>query len=175
MQRGLTTFNPLQFLLMPKISEALVLVLDGADKKKIEIIYNVPATLEVFADANMLLVIIRNLVTNAVKFTPTGGRITISAKTFSDTSVELSVKDTGIGMNSYMVDNLFRLDINTSRKGTEGEYSTGLGLILSKDFIEKHKGKLWVESEEGKGSDFRFTLPGNLELGVPKVQRVWSA
>jgi PAS domain S-box-containing protein len=167
MQRGLTTFNPSPFLLMPKISEALILVLDGADKKKITIIYNVPTDLEVFADANMFGVIIRNLMTNAVKFTPSGGSITISAKSVSDKSVEISIKDTGIGMNAYIVDNLFRLDINTSRKGTEGEYSTGLGLVLSKDFIEKHKGKLWVESEEGNGSVFRFTLPGSQAHKTP--------
>ena len=74
--------------------------------------------------------------------------------------VEVSVKDTGIGMTTHMIDNLYRLDVNTCRKGTDGEYSTGLGLIICKDSIEKHGGKLWVESEVGKGSTFQFTLPG---------------
>jgi len=81
--------------------------------------------------------------------------------------VEISIKDTGIGMNKNMISNLFRLDENTSRKGTEGEPSSGLGLIICKEFIEKNGGKLWVESEEGKGSTFYFTLPAD-----PKVKDV---
>jgi len=66
---------------------------------------------------------------------------------------------TGFGMNKEMLENLFKLDTNTNRKGTEGEPSSGLGLIICKDFVEKHGGKLWVESEEGKGSTFYFSLP----------------
>ncbi len=164
-QQGLTAFKPSFCLLMPGIPESLVLTLDAADKKGIAIFYNVPEDLVVFADENMLGIIIRNLVSNAVKFTPKGGNITISAKPVSIKSVEISIKDTGIGMNATMIGNLFRPDKNTSRKGTEGEYSTGLGLILSKYFIEKHGGKLWVDSEEGKGSNFRFTLPSQQTHG----------
>ena len=100
-----------------------------------------------------------NLVFNAVKFTPKGGSVTIVAKPISDGWVEVSIKDTGIGMNKSIVDNLFRLDEQTNRKGTEGEPSSGLGLIICKDFIEKHGGKLWVESEVDRGSTFSFTLP----------------
>ena len=83
----------------------------------------------------------------------------MSAKKSEGNTVEISVHDMGIGMSRTMVDNLFRLDVQTNRKGTDGEPSTGLGLLLCKDFIEKHGGKIWVESEEGKGSTFRFTLP----------------
>jgi signal transduction histidine kinase len=107
----------------------------------------------------MLGGIFRNIISNAAKFTPKSGTITISAKLTTDNHVEISVNDTGIGMNSTILDNLFNLEINTNRKGIEGEPSTGLGLILCKDFIEKHGGKLWIESEEGKGSTFYFTLP----------------
>jgi signal transduction histidine kinase len=114
----------------------------------------------------MLQTVIRNLVSNAVKFTPNGGKISLSAKTTGNKSVEIAIKDTGIGMNSAMVDNLFRLDVRTNRPGTEGEPSTGLGLLLCKEFIEKHGGKIWVESEEenlptGKagGTTFYFTIP----------------
>jgi len=74
-------------------------------------------------------------------------------------NIEIAIRDTGIGMSQTMVDNLFRIDIKTSREGTDGEPSTGLGLILCKEFIEKHGGKIWVESEVGKGSTFYFTLP----------------
>lgn len=104
--------------------------------------------------------IIRNLVSNAVKFTPKGGSITISAKSVSDKFIEISVMDIGIGMDKDMIDNLFRLGVSTNRQGTEGEPSTGLGLLICKDYIEKHGGEFWAESEMGKGSTFRFTIPG---------------
>ncbi len=160
MQRGLAKFTPEFHELMPRISAILVLILDSASKKEIKINYNIPKDLMVFADGNMLDVIIRNLVTNAVKFTPVGGSISISAKHFSDNSVLISIKDTGIGMSKSMIDNLFRLDVNTSRRGTEGELSTGLGLIICKDFVEKHGGILRIESEEGKGATFSVLFSG---------------
>ncbi len=164
MQRGLTDFTPSSFLLMSKISESMMLVKDAADKKEILISYAVPKDLMVFADANMLGGILRNLVTNAVKFTRKGGFIIISARSVPGNSVEISVSDTGIGMSKELIDNLFHLDVNTGRKGTQGEYSTGLGLLICKDFIEKSGGKLDIESEEGKGSVFRFTIPESAEL-----------
>ncbi len=163
MQRGLTTFEPVTFSLMPKLSESTALAIEAANKKKIAISFNIPENLCVFADSEMFGGIIRNLMTNAVKFTPRGGNIFVSAKPVCNNLVEISIKDTGIGMNENMIDNLFRLDVNTSRKGTDGEASTGLGLIICKDFITKNKGGLWVESEEYKGSTFRFTLPGTTE------------
>jgi len=164
MQRGLNLFVPEQFLLMPKVTETMVLILDSANKKGIRINYHIPGDMMVYADKNMLEGIIRNLVTNAVKFTRAGGNITISANTLPDHTSIISIKDSGIGMNKTMLDNLFRLDINTNRKGTEGEYTTGLGLIICKDFIGKHGGKLWVESEEEVGSIFHFSLPANHDL-----------
>jgi signal transduction histidine kinase len=163
MQRGLTTLSASSFLLKPKIVESMVLVQEAANKKEIAVNYDIPEDLMVFADGNMLSGIIRNLATNAVKFTPKGGDINISAKTDIYNSVEISVRDTGIGMNTKMLNNLFRLGENVNRNGTEGESSTGLGLILCKDFVEKHGGKLWVESEEGKGSTFYFTFPARNE------------
>jgi signal transduction histidine kinase len=99
-----------------------------------------------------------------VKFTHKGGVILISARSVKDNSVEISVSDTGIGMSKSLIDNLFNLGVNTGRKGTEDEYSTGLGLMICKDFIEKSGGKLDIESEEGKGSVFHFIIPGNVEL-----------
>jgi len=109
----------------------------------------------------MLGSILRNLASNAVKFTVKGGSVTIAVIRMPGNSVEITVSDTGIGMNGEIVDSLFRPDLQTSRKGTDGEPSTGLGLIICKEFIEKHGGKLQVESEEGKGSVFSFTLPAN--------------
>jgi len=155
-------------LLLPKISECIAFIEEATTKKLITISYSIPPDLEIFADSNMLCAIIRNIVSNAVKFTPKGGAVTISAQSISDNSVEISVRDTGIGMNKEMIDHLFRLDTNTNRKGTDGEYSTGLGLIICNDFIKKHEGKLVIESDPdgtsgGKGSVFSFTFPGKSE------------
>ncbi|MEI7982156.1 MAG: ATP-binding protein, partial [Bacteroidota bacterium] len=118
----------------------------------------VPLDLYVFADRNMLKTILRNLISNAIKFTPKSGQVRILAG-IKHSYIEIVVSDTGIGMNKTMVDKLFRLDEHTSRLGTESEPSTGLGLIICKDFIEKHSGKLWVDSTEGVGTTFYFTLP----------------
>ena len=162
MQRGFTNYVPESFLVHPKMGEILILTIEAASKKEIEIVFDIPEDLLVYADVKMFESIIRNITNNAVKFTPRGGMVTISAKSVSGSGVEISVQDTGIGMSKEMINNLFFIDVNTARKGTEGEASTGLGLIICKDFIEKHGGKLWVESEERKGSIFRFTLPSNL-------------
>ncbi len=159
LKRGKIPFEPAPLLLMSAVSESMHTVIDSARKKEIEIRYEIPQDMEVFADEFMLGTILRNLATNAVKYTPRAGSVTIAAKPVSDSLVEISIKDTGIGMNPEMIDNLFKLDLNTSRKGTDGEPSTGLGLIICKEFIEKHGAKLWVESEEGIGSTFYFSLP----------------
>jgi len=159
LQRGVTTFSPVSVSLMSKISESLKSALEMAANKEIEICYNIPENLVIFADENMLGSILRNLFSNAVKFTLNGGKVAINAKPIPDDLVEIFVKDTGIGMNQEIMGNLFQLDIDTSRTGTDNEPSTGLGLIICKEFIEKHSGKLRVESEEGKGSTFYFTLP----------------
>jgi two-component system CheB/CheR fusion protein len=158
-QQGLFPFDPTVVPLLPIINECIELTKEIAESKNIEILVNVPEDLTVLADNNTLQTVIRNLVSNAVKFTPKGGKIMVSAKMTENKSVEISIKDTGIGMDKSILDNLFRLDINTCRKGTEGELSTGLGLLLCKDFIEKHGGKLCIESHEGMGSTFHFTIP----------------
>ncbi len=161
LQRGMTSFDPKSFVLMPKISESLELVCEMAHRKGIETVINLQEDLMVFADQNMLESTIRNVALNAVKFTSKGGKITISARSASRNSIEISIKDNGIGMSSEIIDKLFRIDEHISRVGTEGEASTGLGLLLSKEFIEKHGGRIWAESEEGRGSTFYFTFPCN--------------
>jgi signal transduction histidine kinase len=163
-QRGITDFDPKLFLLMPNIAESMQSVMESANKKGIEIGFKIPEDLLVFADVNMLGSTIRNIASNAVKFTFKGGKITLAAKSVADNSVEISITDTGIGMNKDMLDKLFLFDGHTNRKGTENELSTGLGLIICKDFIEKHGGKIWAKSEEGKGSTFYFTIPYITEL-----------
>ncbi|MEI6682564.1 MAG: PAS domain S-box protein [Bacteroidota bacterium] len=163
-RRGVTSFEPVQSPLMPMIEESLKPVGEQAGKKGIEIIFDSPAGCTVFADRYMLGTIVRNLVTNAIKFSARDGRIFIVAKPVSGNLVEISISDAGIGMNEQMVDNLYRLDEQANRKGTEGEPSTGLGLLICKEFVEKHGGKLRVVSEEGVGTTFYFPLPAGRQV-----------
>ena len=120
---------------------------------------NINTDLSACADVHMFESIMRNLCNNAVKFTPKGGKITITAQPDSNDSVEISIKDTGIGMDKKIIDKLFCLITKTNRKGTENEPSSGLGLILCKDFIQKHGSDLKVVSKVGRGATFSFSLP----------------
>jgi PAS domain S-box-containing protein len=163
MQQGLVPFDPKMVELLPIVDECISITQELAKNKGIELACHIPKEISVFADSNILKTIIRNLVSNALKFTTKGGEVNILAKIRADKSVEISISDTGIGMKKEMVQNLFRIDVQTSRKGTEGEPSSGLGLLLCKEFIEEHGGIIWVESEEGKGSVFRFTIPVHVE------------
>lgn len=159
-EQGLIPFNPKKISLLLAVNESLVVPLDQAHRKEIKIANLIPDDMEIYADIDMLQTIVRNLVSNAVKFTLSGGLITIDAKIKSKKLVEITVQDTGIGMSPAIKDNLFSIEIKTNRKGTSGELSTGLGLILCKEFIEKHGGDIRVESEVEKGSKFYVTFPG---------------
>jgi PAS domain S-box-containing protein len=159
MQRGMNSINPKAFGLSAKITQSLLSVSELANKKDIGLSCIIPEELKVLADENMVQSIIRNLTGNAVKFTPKGGKIKVSARFTDDNLVEISVTDNGIGMGKELISKLFLLDERTSRKGTNGEPSTGLGLIICKDFVDKHGCKIWAESAKGKGSTFYFTLP----------------
>jgi PAS domain S-box-containing protein len=158
-QQGSMPFSPELLNLDREVNECISTAMGSAKNKDIEISYDIPVELKVFADSNILQTTIRNIVSNAVKFTPKGGKIHLFAKTIPKGFVEISIRDTGIGMTNEMANNLFRLDVKTNREGTEGEPSTGLGLLLCKEFVEKHGGNIWVESKEGKGSTFYFKLP----------------
>jgi len=166
MQQGAIPFHPKTVQLRPIIDESIEMIQGIAKSKRIDIATNIPDGVAIFADTNLLQTVIRNLVSNAVKFTSKGGKVTLMAKATNDKNIEISIQDTGIGMDQALVGNLFQIDIQTSRKGTEGEPSTGLGLILCKEFVEKHGGKIWAESEEGKGSVFTFVIPGNTRLST---------
>jgi two-component system sensor histidine kinase/response regulator len=114
--------------------------------------------IQVFADINMLQTIIRNLLTNAIKYTPRGGTVIIKAEAVNN-RVEVKVMDTGIGITADKLDNLFQPANILSTPGTEGEPGTGFGLILIKEFVEQNKGEIEVESRPGERTAFRFTLP----------------
>ena len=159
LKRNIMEFVKIKFNLKSKIASSIQPLSEMAEKKNIKITISVPENLEINADDHMFGTIIRNLVSNAVKFTRIGGKINISAFKKQDNPIEINISDTGIGMSADLKNRLFILNEKINRKGTEGEPSSGLGLLLCKEFIEKHGGKIWAESEEGKGSTFSFTLP----------------
>jgi len=157
-QRGQMPFNPSTIILKEVTNEVIALFTENAKSKKITLMHHVPDELMITADGDMLKTIVRNLVSNAIKFTTANGKIELNA--FEDsTNVEVSVKDSGRGISRENKDKLFKIDSNFTTRGTKDEEGTGLGLILCKEFVEKHGGKIWVESELDKGSVFKFVLP----------------
>ena len=141
------------------IIQSTLLILSGeATKKNIVISSSIPSDAVVFADANMVSAVFRNLISNAIKFTAYSGLINIYSGTAQGYH-EFTVEDNGVGIQQHNIDKLFRIDTKVNTKGTAEESGTGLGLILCKEFIEKNSGAIRVESEPGKGSRFIFTLP----------------
>ena len=118
----------------------------------------VPDNFKATADKDMLKIILRNLITNAIKFSYRNGEVELRAAA-DDCLVEISVSDNGVGMTEDAIQKLFKPGVGSSEYGTENEHGTGLGLLLCDEFVKKHGGKIWVESEPGKGSSFKFTLP----------------
>jgi PAS domain S-box-containing protein len=161
MQRGVTEFNPENCLLTLFVNQILDVQSEVAKAKEIELVSHIPEDAAVTVDIPMFNTILRNLISNAIKFTPRGGNIEIGVLVQPSEGLVIYVKDSGIGMNEDTISKLFKLDEKVSRPGTEGEASTGLGLLLCKEFVEKHGGKIWVESEVDKGSKFYFSLPNN--------------
>lgn len=157
-QTGAITYISENFKLYPLIKQEVDILSPNADKKKININLKVDETQNVFADKNSIATVVRNLVSNAIKFTSNGGWIEIDAKQ-NNKYVEISVSDSGIGIKGDDIDKIFMLDSSFTTKGTANESGTGLGLLLCKEFVEKNNGKIWAESKKGKGSTFYFTLP----------------
>jgi len=158
MQRGVFDFVPENQQLFFHVKNNFEIVKTKLDLKGLTMKINVTEDIFVYADGQMLNGILRNLISNAIKFTNKGGQIVVEAKD-SVGMVQISVSDNGIGMEKDMMQKIFSIGEKTSRAGTDGELSTGLGLILCKEFVEKHGGRIWVESEVGYGSSFTFTLP----------------
>ena len=161
-QTGKMKFNPEQFDMVACIDTNTLMFNNIASQKSITIKNMLPQSASVLADHAMISTVLRNLISNAIKFTMPGGEIIVSAME-KQTELLISVTDSGVGISKNSIVKLFRIDQNHSTTGTNNETGTGLGLILCKDFVEKHHGKIWVESEEGKGSTFYFTLPYDAE------------
>lgn len=140
------------------IIEAIAFFEEAALAKDVRINNNVPESLLVFGDAQTIATVLRNLISNAIKFCHRGGEVNIDALQ-QEESVQISVTDNGIGMDHRLQQEIFTLNQNTGREGTAGEASTGLGLLLCKELIAMNRGTIGVESEEGKGSRFFFTIP----------------
>ncbi len=159
LHRGIMPYEPEKLNLNDLIFESIELIKSVAVKKNITIKIEIDRKIKVKADTQMLQSIIQNLVSNAIKFTNQGGNISVSSFTKNNNNISICIKDTGIGMNKKILENLFTLINNDNRKGTEGELSTGLGLLICKEFVEKNGGSIHAESQEGVGSQFIFTLP----------------
>jgi len=159
-QTGSIEFKPEPFDLNVLLEENKELLKTQALNKKINVLHEDQSLLPIKAHKHSVNTVVRNLVANAIKFTPEGGTVTVNAQ-HGKGEVLVSITDTGVGIPASVIGKLFRIDTKHSTKGTADEKGTGLGLILCKEFIEKNGGTIGVQSEEGKGSTFYFTLPLN--------------
>ena len=156
-QKGTIEFNPKPYFLSEILDESINVLSDTANKKEIEIVNQVSKKLEVIIDYAMINVIFRNLISNSIKFTNRGGKVIIGAED-KGKEILVYVKDNGIGMSLEILEKIFRIDQKVNREGTEKESSSGIGLLLCKEFIEKHQGRVWAESEVDIGSTLYFTI-----------------
>jgi signal transduction histidine kinase len=152
-------YTPYELDVYDLVTEAFELFQAAARQKAITLRNTVPPGTMVYADYAMVYTVLRNLMSNALKFIPKGGgHIEMSAQQ-KDTTIEVAVSDTGVGIPKEDLSKLFRIDIRYSHAGTDGEEGTGLGLILCKELVKKNRGTIGAESTVGQGTTFRFTLP----------------
>jgi signal transduction histidine kinase len=157
-QQGKIPFKPQILSFKDICKDTIEILTPNANAKNITINYSPSDEIRIFADIDMLKTVLRNLVSNSIKFTNSGGSININAKRNSE-NITISISDDGVGIAHDELKKLFDISEVLTTTGTAKETGTGLGLLLCKEFVEKHGGKIWVESEVGKGSDFKFTLP----------------
>ena len=157
-QTGMIEYSPKKIALNTLIKENIELNKNTALNKNITLSFESTELIEVEADKNMIDTIVRNLLTNAIKFTDKHGEITVKMQKHPQ-KAEISITDSGIGIPDNIKEKLFKINGNVSQRGTENETGSGLGLLLCSEFIKKHKGEIWAESEAGKGSTFKFSLP----------------
>lgn len=157
-QTGKLNYSPLSIKIRRLIESSIEVHADLAKQKKITINYDSKEEQIIFADPLMIETVIRNLISNAIKFTPENGQITVITK-LTQKGLMVSVKDNGLGINESDLNHLFKIDSKVKRKGTNNEDGSGLGLILCKEFVEKNYGEIWAESKPGVGSSFHFIVP----------------
>ena len=157
-QIGRLEYDPKEIFLDEMIRESYDLLFDNAKAKNITLVPVAQSSFAAYGDEEMIKTVLRNLISNAIKFTNQGGTVRVELEKKKEQRI-VRVIDNGVGIPPEYLDQIFRIDVVASTPGTEGERGTGLGLILCKEFVEKNGGKLRVESEEGKGSTFSFSLP----------------
>ncbi len=160
-QRGFINFYPSVISLHACVEHSISINIATSENKRVSIINDIPQNTKIYADENMLSTIIRNLLTNALKFTPVGGSpITVMiGENDNFSGVHFMVRDNGVGMSKEKIKSLFRIDANISTPGTSKEKGSGLGLLLCKEYVKKHKGEVWVESQPGEGTTFHLRFP----------------
>ena len=158
LQTGRIEFRPEYFNISTALDETILLIKGSAEQKSISIINNLSPGLFVYADKVMVGTVLRNLISNAIKFTYPGGKVTV-ASFIKEDEIIISVADTGVGIPEERIGRLFEIGEAYSTRGTQNEKGTGLGLILCKEFIEKNNGRIWVESTPGAGTTFYFSIP----------------
>jgi two-component system, sensor histidine kinase and response regulator len=157
-QKGKMPYEPEPIDLKKMVDECFEVLYSNSKLKNLKLSSCIDENPVVFADRNMLSTILRNLISNAIKFTKLGGSVKVTGEENKD-SIQICISDTGIGMDHKTVKNLFQINKVQSSPGTMGEQGTGLGLILCKEFVEMHNGEIWVESDIGKGSKICISLP----------------
>ncbi len=160
-QMGKIEFRPSKLDLFDAIDRAFSVLSFTADNKQISLINNTEKNVFIEADNNMLNTILRNLISNGIKFTKPGGFVKIYTEMNSSDFVTIKVEDNGIGMTEDAIEKVFRIDSKYSTPGTNSESGSGLGLVLCRELVEKHNGKISVESQKSVGTIFSFTLPLN--------------
>ncbi len=159
-QTGRIDFNPINFDLDNLANDVVALYQVNAARKKISLCNDIEDQYQINADKFMIDTVLRNLVSNSIKFTSQGGKIKIVVEEMIDQPIlQISVEDTGVGIKDEVLGKLFKIDEHVTTKGTDKEKGTGLGLILCREFIERHGGNIWAESTLGEGSKFKFTIP----------------
>ncbi len=157
-QTGKMDYNPEYIDIASLIMEACALSSGSAQQKSITMLTDLTDNIPVFADKAMISTILRNLISNAIKFTHLQGKIVISAKE-DHNGLLVSVSDNGVGISKKRIEKIFRFEESDSTLGTQSEHGSGLGLLLCKEFVMRHGGNIWAESELEKGSTFFFTVP----------------
>ncbi len=170
-QSGKTKFAPRLFNVKELLDHSLSKLSEPLIDKNVKVIFNLDSTTKAYADTAAICEVFKNLLSNAVKFSYREGKITISARE-KKYWVELEISDEGVGMSKMNLHKIFRLDNNYLALGTAQEKGAGIGLLLCKEYIEKNGGKIWADSEEGKGSSFFITIPRSDKLmgSVPKTE-----
>ena len=163
LKTGKIEYNPEYFNVVALINETTLLYQEVAKNKSITLVEVLPDLLSIYADKAMISSILRNFISNAIKFTMPGGKVVVTVEEKPE-EIIFSVRDTGVGISKERIDDIFKIDHMYSTIGTHNERGTGMGLTLCKDFVDKHSGKIWVESEENKGSVFYFALNKTLSM-----------